>query len=122
MLPGSRTCDEMHYGGPAYGHAVVARLVDVLGRHVGPDRAIRVPDLVREAGVPGSPLRAAYGDLDGDRFCLGRTRDGLYVARTRAEAEALTREMERHIATLQRRVDRRCRWWFGGAPIREVAS
>lgn len=115
---GTRRCDAMHTGGPAYGPAVVGRLAEVLAAHVGPDRAIRVPDLVAEAGLSGSPLRAAYAALDGERWCLGKTRDGLFVARSADEAAELTRYLDAHARVVLARVDRRRGWDFAGAPIR----
>lgn len=106
----------------AYGSQVATpqdrrRVSRALLAHIGQEKAVSAAELAREAGVAGRTTRRAYADLDGCDFVLGHAPAGVFIARDRAEADALTRELKAKAMALLQRARRRDAYFDGLAQL-----
>lgn len=103
------------------------RVVEALESCAGPGNARHIAEIAALAGMPSLSgqrlVRAAYADLDGDAFVLGRVEGwegGLFVATTREEAASLDRELRTKALSLLKRLRARRAYWKRQSEIKQL--
>lgn len=91
----------------SYGPADVAAVKRVMDRHVGPENAADIVQIVKECDLAERKVRQILSDYDGVAMLQGECDAGRFVARTAEEAESMSAKLRARAVNEMARCDRR---------------